>query len=117
MNSEGAPRLLVVAEPRLFADALARVLRAEYDVSIAAPDAATPDDAGSSHYDAAVLTADARLPARTSVDRVLVLPSDHSGTGIGVLRTRAGERPVAVGGLAAVADALRHGLESSAVGE
>lgn len=116
MTSDGpAPQLLIAVEPRLFADTLARALDAEYDVVVTDCRTAGAADASQIHYDAAVVSD--VLPDGVSVDRVLTLPAVSSGTGIGVLRTGARERAVAVGGLAAIADALRDGLEPAAVGE
>lgn len=108
-------RLLIAVEPRLLADTLARALGGDYDVLVA--DLATwrTDPATAQHFDAAILT-DEPLPDGASADRILVLAAPSPSPEVGVLRTVHGERPVAVGGLAALLDAL-DGLEPPAVGE
>lgn len=108
-------RLLIAVEPRLLGDALARALSADYEVLTADPATWRTDPATRQHFDAAIITEEP-LPPGTSVDRVLVLPTPSPSPEVGVLRTVGGERPVAVGGLAAIAAAL-DGLESPAVGE
>jgi hypothetical protein len=116
MTRHGATkRLLIAVEPRLLADTLARALGGDYDVLVA--DTATwhTDPATAEHFDAAIVT-DEPLPVETSVDRVLVLAAPSPSPEVGVLRTVAGDRTVAVGGLAALMAAL-DGLEPPTVGE
>ena len=116
MARDGATkRLLIAVEPRLLADTLARALGGDYDVLVA--DLATwhADLATEQHFDAAIVT-DEPLPAGVSVDRTLVLAAPSPSPAVGVLRTAAGERTVAVAGLAALVAAL-DGLEPPAVGE
>lgn len=108
-------RLLIAVEPRLLADTLARALGGDYEILIA--DTATwhTDPATARHFDAAIVTEEP-LPPDTSVDRVLVLAAPSPSPEVGVLRTVAGERTVAVGGLAALVAAL-DGPEPTAVGD
>ena len=116
MTRHGATkRLLIAVEPRLLADTLARALGGDYDVLVA--DTATwhADLATEQHFDAAIVTGEP-LPAGVSVDRVLVLAAPSPSPEVGVLRTAAGERTVAIGGLAALVAAL-DGLETPAVRE
>lgn len=114
-RSEPAKRLLIAVEPRLFADALARALRTDYEIVIADVSASTSPPAEPTHFDAAIVSA--HLPAEVSVERLLRLPEASSGTGVGTLRTGAVERQVAVGGLAAIVSVLGDPLQPSAVGE
>lgn len=109
-------RLLIAVEPRLLGDALARVLDAEYDVVVVDPSTPPPADANPLHFDAAVVSGE-QVPTGTSVELLLRLPTGNTGTGLGTLRSDAGERRVAVGGLAAIADVLRDGVEPAGVGE
>ena len=114
MIADGAAkRLLIAVEPRLFADALARVLRRDYDIVIADAGAPSPS-AGPMHFDAAIVSD--RLPPGTSVERLLRLPEASSGTGVATLRSGAVERRVAVGGLSSIVAVLGD-PEPSAVGE
>jgi hypothetical protein len=114
-RSGRAQRLLIAVEPRLFADALARALRTDYEIVIA--DVSTPPSSSAepAHFDVAITSGD--LPAGVSVERLLRLPAESSGTGLGTLRTGAVERPVAVGGLSAIVAALGDPLQPSAVCE
>lgn len=116
MAPDHAPkRLLIAVEPRLLADTLARALSGDYEVLIA--DTATwhTDPATAQHFDAAIVT-DEPLPEGASADRVLVLAAPSPSPEVGVLRTVAGERTIAVGGLAALIAAI-DGSEAAAVGE
>jgi len=114
-RNDATKRLLIAVEPRLLADTLARALGGDYDVLVA--DTATwhADLATEQHFDAAIVT-DEPLPAGASVDRVLVLAAPSPSPEVGVLRTVAGDRTVAVGGLSALVAAL-DGPEPTAVGE
>lgn len=110
-----ARRLLVAVEPRLFADALARVLRSDYEIVVADVSTTSCPDHAPLHVDVAVVSG--ALPAGVSASRVLRLPEASSGTGVATLRTGAVERPVAVGGLASIVAVLGDPLEPTAVCE
>ena len=114
-RSETAKRLLIAVEPRLFADALARALRTDYEIVIADVSAPAYPASEPTHFDAAIVST--QLPAGVSVERLLRLPEASSGTGFGTLRTGTVERPVAVGGLAAIVSVLDDPLQPSAVGK
>src|SRR5919106_31373 len=113
--SEPAKRLLITVEPRLFADALARALRTDYEIVIVDVSAPASRAIEPAHFDAAIIST--QLPAGVSVDRLLRLPEASSGTGLGTLRTGTVERPVAVGGLGAIVSVLDDPLQPSAVSE
>lgn len=102
---ETTRRLLIAVEPRLLADALARALGGDYEVLVADPATWRTDPATAGHFDAAIVT-DPQLPPATSVDRVLALAAPSPSPDVGVLRTVTGDRPVDVGGLAALVAAL-----------
>lgn len=108
-------RLLIAVEPRLLADTLARALDTDYEVLVADPATWQPGSASVQRFDVAITTTE-ELPEWASVDRLLVLPAPSPSPELGVLRTVAGDRPVAVGGLDAIVAAL-DGPEPSAVGE
>lgn len=108
-------RLLIAVEPRLLADTLARALNGDYEVLIADPATWHADSATAQHFDAAIVT-DEPLPAGASADRVLVLAAPSPSPEVGVLRTVAGDRTIAVGGLAALVAAI-DGPEPAAVTE
>lgn len=114
-HDEPAQRLMIAVEPRLFADALARALRRDYEVVIADMSTWSSPPAEHTHFDVAVVSD--RLPPGVSVDRVLRLPESGSGTGIGVLRSGAAERTVAIGGLSAIVAVLGDPLQPTTVGE
>lgn len=114
-RSEPAKRLLIAVEPRLFADALARALRTDYEIVIADVSAPASPVTEHAHFDVAIVSTE--LPAGVSVERLLRLPEASSGTGFGTLRTGAVERPVAVGGLAAIVSVLDDPLQPTTVGE
>ena len=114
-RSEPAKRLLIAVEPRLFADALARTLRTNYEIVIVDVSAPTSPPIEPTHFHAAIVSD--QLPAGVSVERLLRLPEPSSGTGVGTLRTGSVERPVAVGGLAAILSVLGDPLQPSAVCE
>lgn len=108
-------RLLIAVEPRLLADTLARALGEDYEILIVDTATWQSDPATAGHFDAAIVT-DEPLPPGASVDRVLVLAAPSPSPEVGVLRTVAGDRTVAVGGLAALIAAI-DGSETPAVGE
>jgi hypothetical protein len=114
-RSELAKRLLIAVEPRLFADALARALRTDYEIVIADVSAPAAPASEPTHFDAAIVSR--QLPAGVSVERLLRLPEASSGTGFGILRTGTVERSVAVGGLAAIVSVLDDPLQPSTVGK
>ena len=116
MTRHGATkRLLIAVEPRLLADTLARAMSGDYDVLMVDTATWRTDPATAQHFDAAIVT-DEPLPPNTSVDRVLVLATPSPSPEVGVLRTVAGDRTVAVGGLSALVAAL-DGSEPPTVGE
>jgi hypothetical protein len=114
-RSEPAKRLLIAVEPRLFADALARALRTDYEIVIVDVSQPTSPPVEPTHFDAAIVSDEP--PPGLSVERLLRLPGASSGTGLGMLRTGAVERPVAVGGLAAIVSVLGDPLQPSTVCE
>lgn len=103
-RDEPVRRLLIAVEPRLFADALARALRTDYEIIVADISSVSFPDSGQMHVDAAIVSG--ALPPGISVDRLLRLPEASSGTGTATLRTGTVERPVTVGGLASIAAVL-----------
>jgi len=103
-RDEPAKRLLIAVEPRLFADALARALRTDYEIVIADVSQQPFPAAEPMHFDAAIV-GDV-LPPEVSVERLLRLPEASSGTGVATLRTGAVERPVTVGGLSSIVAVL-----------
>jgi hypothetical protein len=110
-----AKRLLIAVEPRLFADALARALRTDYEIVVADVSIPASLSAEPAHFDAGIVSGE--LPDGVSVERLLRLPAASSGTGLGTLRTGTVERPVAVGGLSAIVAVLGDPLQPSAVCE
>ena len=114
-RDEPAKRLLIAVEPRLFADALARVLRTDYQIVIADVSQRSFPNAERMHFDVAIVSD--HLPAEVSAERLLRLPEASSGTGVATLRTGAVERPVTVGGLSSIVAVLGAPLEPTAVGE
>ena len=113
-RDEPAKRLLIAVEPRLFADALARALRTDYEIVVADVSQQPFPAAGPMHFDAAIVSD--MLPPEVSVERLLRLPVASSGTGIATLRTGAVERPVTVGGLSSIVAVLGD-PKPTAVGE
>ena len=95
--SPARPRVAVAVHPRLFRDALSRVLLAEgLDVVMLPEDAQAPPAAGR-HFNLAFVTDE--LPAGWTADIVVRLPAAEGRQGEGSVTTRAGVRPVEFRGL------------------